>query len=80
MVILYSRHLGAHGMAYNDRSLRELSQKLSPADVPTVITLLVDRKIRVGAQFALASRCGPSILPVREATKRHEWILSMQPT
>ena len=72
VVILYSRHLGAHGMGYNDRSLRELSQKLSPADVPTVITLLVDRKIRVGAQFALASQCGPSILPVREATKRHE--------
>src|SRR5882757_7987215 len=38
--ILHSRHLGAHGLGYNDRSLTELSQKLSPADVPMLIALL----------------------------------------
>ena len=72
VIILYSRHLGAHGLGYNDRSLRELSQKLLPADVPSVIALLADRKVRVGAQFALASQCGASIVPVREAAKQHE--------
>jgi hypothetical protein len=59
-------------MGYNNRSLRELSQKLSPADVPTMIALLADRKVRVGAQFALASQCEASMVPVREAAKRHE--------
>jgi hypothetical protein len=42
VTILYSRHLGAHGLGYNDRSLLELSQKLSPADVPSMMTLLAD--------------------------------------
>ena len=72
VIILYSRHLGAHGMGYNNRSLGELSEKLSPADIPTLITLLADRKIRVGAQFALASQCGASIVSVRDAARRHE--------
>jgi hypothetical protein len=72
VIILYSRHLGAHGMGYNGRSLRELSQKLSPADIPTMIALLADRKVRVGAQFALATQCEASIVPVREAARRHE--------
>ncbi len=70
VIILYSRHLGAHGLGYNDRSLRELSQQLSPADIPAVIALLKDSKVRVGAQFALASQCGASIVPVREAAAR----------
>jgi hypothetical protein len=72
VTILYSRHLGAHGMGYSDRSLTELSQRLSPADIPTIIALRADRKLKVGAQFALASQCGASILPVREAAKQHE--------
>jgi hypothetical protein len=72
VIILYSRHLGAHGLGYNERSLRELSEKLSPADIPAMITLLSDQKVRVGAQFALASQCEASIVPVREAAKRHE--------
>ena len=72
MVILHSRHLGAHGMGYNDQSLSELSQRLSPADVPALIGLLADRTLRVGAQFALASQCDASILPVREAAKQHQ--------
>ncbi len=72
VIILYSRHLGAHGMGYSDRSLTELSQRLSPADIPTIIALRADLKLKVGAQFALASQCGASILPVREAAKQHE--------
>jgi len=71
-IILQSRHLGAHGMGYSDRSLRELSRKLSPADVPTLIELLADRDIRVGAQFALASQCQASIVPVRQAAKQRQ--------
>jgi hypothetical protein len=71
VTILYSRHMGAHGMGYNDRSLLELSQKLSPADVPSMMALLADRKVRVGAQFALASQCGASIRPVGDAARHH---------
>ena len=59
-------------MGYNDRSLSELSRKVSPADVPSLIALLKDRTVRVGAQFALASQCEASILPVREASKKHQ--------
>lgn len=70
--ILQSRHLGAHGMGYNDRSMSELSRRLSPVDIPKLIALLTDRTVRVGAQFALASQCEASILPVREAAKQHQ--------
>jgi hypothetical protein len=66
-IILRSRHMGAHGMGYSDRSLSELARKLSPADVPILIGLLTDRTVRVGVQFALASQCEASILPIREA-------------
>jgi hypothetical protein len=71
VTILYSRHLGAHGLGYNDRSLLELSQKLSPADIPSMMALLADHKVRVGAQFALASQCGASVGPVGDAARRH---------
>lgn len=69
-ILLQSRHLGAHGLGYNDRSLSELSRKLAPADVPDLIALLKDRTVSVGVQFALASQCGASIAPVREAVKQ----------
>jgi hypothetical protein len=59
-------------MGYNGQSLSELSQKLSPADVPSLIALLADRTVRIGAQFALASQCEASIVPVREAAKQHQ--------
>ena len=59
-------------MGYGDRSMRELSRNLSPADVPSLIALLTDRTVRVGAQFALASQCEASILPIREAAKLHQ--------
>ena len=68
-IVLQSKHLGAHGMGYSNRSLSELSRKLSPADVPTLIALLADQDIRVGVQFALASQCQASIVPVRQAAK-----------
>jgi septal ring factor EnvC (AmiA/AmiB activator) len=70
--MLDSRHLGAHGMGYNDQSLNTLSRKLTPADIPTLIDLLADKDLRVGVQFALASQCEAAILPVREASVQHK--------
>lgn len=70
-IILQSRHMGAHGLGYNDRSLTELSRKLASADVPELLTLLKDRSLSVGVQFALASQCGAGIAQVREALKQH---------
>lgn len=66
-IILHSRHLGAHGLGYNERSQVELSQELTPADIPVLISLLNDSELRVGAQFALASQCEAAIMPVRRA-------------
>src|ERR1700730_3815957 len=66
-IILRSRHLGAHGMGYNNQSLNTLSQKLTPGDIPTLIDLLADKHFTVGVQFALASQCEAAIIPVREA-------------
>ncbi len=64
--------MGAHGMGYGTRSLAQLSRKLSPADIPTLISLAGDEDLRVGVQFALASQCEPAILPVREAAIQHK--------
>src|SRR6266849_6451866 len=71
-IILHSRHLGAHGMGYNNQSLNTLSQKLIPADIPTLIDLLADKDLSVGVQFALASQCNAAIVPVRKAVLQHE--------
>ena len=71
-IILSCRHLGAHGMGYNNRSLSELSRKLTAADIPTLISLAADHDLRVGVQFALASQCEAAILPVREAAVQHK--------
>jgi hypothetical protein len=71
-IILASRHLGAHGLGYNDSSLIELSNKLSAEDIPAMIFLLPDRKLTVGLQFALASQCDAAILPVRDAATKHK--------
>jgi hypothetical protein len=76
-IILHSRHLGAHGMGYNGGSLTELSQKLTPADIPAMILLLGDTELRVGAQFALASQCEAAISPVREAAMQDEQISAL---
>src|SRR5713226_7115895 len=73
-IILHSRHLGAHGMGYNNQSLNTLSQKLIPADIPTLIDLLADKDLSVGVQFALASQCNAAIIPVRKAVLQHEML------
>jgi hypothetical protein len=36
-----------------------------------MMALLADRKVGVGAQFALASQCGASIRPVGDAARHH---------
>lgn len=67
-IILSTRHLGAHGMGYNTKSLWQLSKKLTPDDMPVLISLASgNSEVRVGAQFALASQCGAAIGPVRVA-------------
>jgi hypothetical protein len=69
-IVLSSQHLGAHGMGYNSRSLFELSNKLSSADIPNLLLLMNDGKdsrIHVGVQFALASQCQAAIASVRNA-------------
>jgi hypothetical protein len=71
-IILRSQHLGAHGLGYNNQSQNTLSQKLTPADVPTLIDLVADKDLHVGVQFALASQCGAAIIPVREAVIQHK--------
>ena len=73
-IILHSRHLGAHGMGYNNQSLNTLSQKLIPADIPILIDLLTDKHLTVGVQFALASQCEAGIIPVREAVVQHKMV------
>ena len=70
-IILSTRHLGAHGMGYNTQSLWQLSRKLTPADIPVLLSIASGEPgISVGAQFALASQCGPSVAAVREAVIR----------
>lgn len=54
-------------MGYNSESLAEMARSLKPEDIPSLIALLQDREVRVGAQFGLASQCGSSIDPVRTA-------------
>jgi septal ring factor EnvC (AmiA/AmiB activator) len=59
-------------MGYNEQSLNTLSQTLTPADIPTLLDLVADKDLRVGAQFALASQCEAGIIPVREAVLEHK--------
>lgn len=67
-IILNTRHLGAHGMGYNTQSLWQLSKRLIPEDVPVLMNLAASLSdVRVGAQFGLASQCGPALVAVREA-------------
>lgn len=71
-IIVHSRHIGAHGIGYNNQSLNSLSRKLTPADIPTLIDLLADKDLTVGVQFALASQCCAAITPIREAAAQHK--------
>lgn len=70
--ILTSRHLGAHGLGYNEQSMEALSRKLNSSDIPILVSLLADRDLRVGAQFALAAQCEAAILPVHDAAADHK--------
>lgn len=70
--ILTSRHLGAHGLGYNEQSLEALSRKLNPSDIPILVSLLADRDLQVGVQFALAAQCEAAILPVHDAAEDHK--------
>jgi hypothetical protein len=76
-IILHSQHLGAHGLGYNERSQIELSQELTPADVPVLISFLNDSELRVGAEFGLASQCEAAIMPVRRAVITDERVSSL---
>lgn len=71
-MILAGRHLGAHGLGYNNESLSQLAQKLTPNDIPGLIELLADKDLRVGVQFALASQCEAALYPVRDAAVEHK--------
>lgn len=59
-------------MGYSSQSLNQLAQKLTPADVPTLIEIAADKDLYVGVQFALASRCDAALIPVREAVIQHK--------
>jgi hypothetical protein len=72
-IILSARHLGAHGMGYNTRSMETLSKRLSANDIPVLIILASrESDVSVGAEFALASQCGPAISAVHDAAVRHQ--------
>ena len=77
-IILSTRHLGAHGIGYSTESLSQLSRKLTPADIPALISLASsDSDVRVGAQFALASQCGAAIEPVLTAAGKSTRFLDL---
>lgn len=59
-------------MGYGERSLNELSRRLTPADVPVLVSLLPDRELSVGVEFALASQCEHGTSAVREAATTHK--------
>lgn len=61
-------------MGYNRQSQNTLSQKLTAADIPTLISLVADEHLHTGAQFALASQCEPAIIPVRESVAQHKML------
>jgi hypothetical protein len=58
-------------MGYSSQSLKVLSQKLTPIDVPILIGLTADQDLHVGVQFALASQCQAALIPAREAVRQH---------
>jgi len=77
-LILSTRHLGAHGMGYNTQSLVQLSKKLTPGDIPVLISLASgNNDVRVGAQFGLASQCGAAIEPLRVAAANSSMFINL---
>jgi hypothetical protein len=72
-IILNARHLGAHGIGYNTRSMEKLSVSLSVEDIPALIVLSSGRSdVAVGAQFALAAQCDPAIPALHDAAVKHQ--------
>ena len=71
-VILRTQHLGAHGTGYGEKSLSELATRVKPADIPLLLGMLGERRMRIGVSFALASQCDAAVIPVREATIQHK--------
>src|SRR5260370_38309224 len=71
-IILSSRHLGAHGLGYNSRSLSQFSRILTPADIPALTSLLADGDLTVGVQCALARLRRAALLPGRAAAIPHQ--------
>lgn len=72
-IILSARHLGAHGMGYNTRSMETLAKRLSANDIPALIILASrESDVSVGAQFALAAQCDPAIPAVHDAAVTHQ--------
>ena len=77
-IILSTRHLGAHGMGYNTQSLWQLSKKLTPGDIPVLISLSSgNNDVRVGAQFGLASQCGAALEPLRVAVANSSMFMDL---
>ena len=66
-IVLQSRQWGAHGLGYGKQSLHDLARKLVPPDIPTLIDLLGEQKLKTGVQFALAAQCEAAIFPIKEA-------------
>jgi hypothetical protein len=81
-IILHTRHWGAHGLGYNDRSLLQLSRAITPADIPNLLFLLEEKgdilkdniDVSVGARFALASQCDATIQPLQQAAGQNQHI------
>src|SRR6516225_8599709 len=79
-IILHTRHWGAHGLGYNDRSLFQLSRAITPADIPNLLSLLDEKgdilkddiDVSVGARFALASQCDATIQPLQQAAEQNQ--------
>ncbi len=59
-------------MGYSDKSLSELSSRVKPDDIPVLLKMLDERRMRVGVSFALASQCEDGIMPAREAAIQHQ--------
>lgn len=59
-------------MGYSEKSLSELATRVKPADIPLLMAILGERRMRVGVSFALASQCDAAVIPVREATLQHK--------
>jgi len=70
-IILHSQKMGPHGMGYGEQSLVEMSQTITPADIPELIKLLDDPDFHMDAQIALTSQCEAALQPTKEAAGKN---------